>query len=432
MIKEIIIKNFKSHQSSMMSFGELTLLIGANASGKTNALEALRLLSEIAKGKNLDDLSKQNNNLFRGTVKDLLNKKNMPIDIQCNMNFEEWNKFYISLKIQKDSLIVCEEEIKNENEKIPLYKVKSSAKRYSNEINIAYNNFARGQHKSIIPCSNKQAMFFQLNSISRFEQKHEKSREIIPKVCEKFKKSLSNIIFIEPKIDKMRGYSYINDIDIISSVSNLSSLLYKIWYSKTKVNGKYAKDYLLDFVASLPEQNITNIDFIVTERKDIMVQLEESFGKKKKIIDAPLLSDGTLKSLAIAAVLLSAPKGSFIVIEELDNGIHPSRIKELIDKIKVIAKKRRLQILLTSHNPMLANAIPDEELGKILLSFRENDTGNSKIVKLEEMELYSEMIIQNNIGDLMSSGLLERYLKSDETCESRKVKSLEWIEKNLK
>ncbi len=434
MIKEITIENFKSHKLSKLSFGELTLLIGANASGKTNALECLRLLSEIAKGVRFDDFNKGDTKFFRGDLKDLLKNKRNPITINCKIgdSIDGWDNFNILLKIKKDSFIVFEEQIKKEEEVFPLYKIKSEATGYSDEISVSYNNFTYGPHKPVIPCSNKQAIFYQLNNAGRFVNKHQKSQKLIPKVCDKFKNILQNIIFIEPQTDKMRGYSYENDTDIKSSVSNLSSILYKIWDSKDKLNGKYAKDYLLDFVCSLPEQDITNIDFIVTERNDIMVRLEESFGKKKKYIDAPLLSDGTLKTLAIAAVILSAPKGSLIVIEELDNGIHASRIKDLINKIKLIAKKRKLQILLTSHNPILANAIPDNELGKILLSFRDKHSGDSKIIKLEDMEQYSEMIIQNNIGDLMSSGVLERYLKSDDTCESRKKKSLEWIKNNLK
>jgi hypothetical protein len=30
--------------------------------------------------------------------------------------------------------------------------------------------------------------------------------------------------------------------------------------------------------------------------------------------------------LAVAAALLSAPAGSLVVIEEIDNGVHPSRV----------------------------------------------------------------------------------------------------------
>ena len=48
MIHKLHIRNFKSFHDASMHLAELTLLIGANASGKSNALEALKLLAWIA------------------------------------------------------------------------------------------------------------------------------------------------------------------------------------------------------------------------------------------------------------------------------------------------------------------------------------------------------------------------------------------------
>ena len=49
-----------------------------------------------------------------------------------------------------------------------------------------------------------------------------------------------------------------------------------------------------------------------------------------KLIDARLLSDGTLRMLAIVTALETVPKSSRIVIEEFDNGLHPSRAELLV------------------------------------------------------------------------------------------------------
>ena len=43
----IPIRNFKSHQEVTLPLAPLALLIGANASGKSNAVEALRLLQQV-------------------------------------------------------------------------------------------------------------------------------------------------------------------------------------------------------------------------------------------------------------------------------------------------------------------------------------------------------------------------------------------------
>ena len=56
MLTSLTLRNFKSYQEATLSLAPITFLIGANASGKSNALEAIRLLSWLAKGSRLDDI----------------------------------------------------------------------------------------------------------------------------------------------------------------------------------------------------------------------------------------------------------------------------------------------------------------------------------------------------------------------------------------
>jgi AAA15 family ATPase/GTPase len=48
--------NFKSYREARFPLGPLTLLIGANASGKSNAIEALKVLSWYAQGQKLSQM----------------------------------------------------------------------------------------------------------------------------------------------------------------------------------------------------------------------------------------------------------------------------------------------------------------------------------------------------------------------------------------
>ncbi|MEI7695559.1 MAG: AAA family ATPase [Chlorobium sp.] len=92
---------------------------------------------------------------------------------------------------------------------------------------------------------------------------------------------------------------------------------------------------ILEFIQSLPEQAIESLDFLFTPRNEVMVKLVETFGGMPRSYDASLLSDGTLRVFAIAAAMLSATEGSLVVIEEIDNGVHPSRARHLLDQIQV-------------------------------------------------------------------------------------------------
>ncbi len=56
MLTSITIRNFKSYHEATLPLAPLTLLIGANASGKSNAIEAIRFLSWLARGQRLTAL----------------------------------------------------------------------------------------------------------------------------------------------------------------------------------------------------------------------------------------------------------------------------------------------------------------------------------------------------------------------------------------
>ncbi len=127
---------------------------------------------------------------------------------------------------------------------------------------------------------------------------------------------------------------------------------------------------IVDFIKSLPEQDVKDISFFEDRRGQVSLELVESFGDEERTWSVELLSDGTLRVLAIAAALLSAPEGSTVVIEEVDNGVHPSRAKQLLSTMREQAEKRNVRLLLSTHNPALMDALPDSALGDVVFCYR--------------------------------------------------------------
>ena len=425
MITSITLKNFKSYESAELRLAPLTFLIGANASGKSNAIEAIRLLVELAKGKRLDDIERdiQGNDAFiRGKEVDLFRNCETPFTIECEfhpMN-DDWNCLTIGVGMAHDRLVVIEERVSKPllmDETVPLYEIVSEPPEVTDEVSVAYNNFQKGRNKPRIPCSNRQAIFYQLGTPGRFEEKHQKAQKIIPTVTNGIREELRNIVLFDPRPSAMRAYSSGKDNEMKEDGSNLSSVLRKIIES-----GEAGKTRLLEFIRSLPEQDITDIRFITTEIDDVMVKLVESFGGSEKEVPAPLLSDGTLRVLAIAATLLSAPEGALVIIEEIDNGVHPSRAKMLVQQIQQVSKRRKLSVLVTTHNPALLDALPDNALGDVLCCYRDPDGGDSKIARLDDMDRYPELVAQGSLGELVTNRTLDRFLKDKTTSAERKAK----------
>ena len=187
------------------------------------------------------------------------------------------------------------------------------------------------------------------------------------------------------------------------------------------------KEEVLAFIQALPEQDITDIRFIQTPRQEVMVQLTETFGGTETDREAPLLSDGTLRVLAIAAALLSAPHGGLVVIEEIDNGVHPSRAKELLANILAASKKNSLRVLLTSHNPALLDTLPKEAVPDVVCCYRDPEQGDSRLVRLADLTDYPDLVARGPLGQLMTQGLLDRYLKNQRTPEQKAEQAQEWL-----
>jgi predicted ATPase len=266
------------------------------------------------------------------------------------------------------------------------------------------------------------AIFVQLDTPAHFDAKYPKSQKIIPESVREYQRVLKNILFLDPVPARMREYSFKSDKRLQEDGTNLSSVLYRLWENQAE-----NQQAILNFIQSLPEQAIDGLDFLVGPRDEVMVQLAETFGNTRRYCEAALLSDGTLRVLAIAAAMLSATEGSLVVIEEIDNGVHPNRAKHLVASIRDIAERRKLRVLLSTHNPALMDALPDAALGDVVFCYRNPDEGDSRLVRLGEMYDFPSLISQGPLGKLVTAGVVDRFVKSPHTPEERKQQAMKWL-----
>lgn len=425
MLTSIGINGFKSYLEASLKLAPLTVLIGANAAGKSNAIEALRLLSWIAQGNRLSSIRYavyEGDQAVRGTVASLGNGGAREFTLSCQMDDTDWDSFSITLKIgDDDDLHIADERITSPSTTVPLYEVVSQGWGAGNDLSVAYNNFARGGKKPQVMCNDHLAILHQLQGSARFEEGHKSAQATIPEVCRHYQNVLSDVLFLDPQPSAMREYSFKSERRLKGSGGNLSGVLWNLSQSGTE------EAEVLDLIRSLPEQNISGMSFIETARGEVMVELAETFGGEVRKFDATLLSDGTLRVLSIAAAILSAPEGSLVVIEEIDNGVHPSRAGAILESISRIAKRRKLRVLISSHNPALLDALPDDAVPHVVFCYRHPDDGSSKLVSLEDVPDYPELIAQGSVGHLMTRGLIDRFVKTHSGPTVRRQKAREWL-----
>lgn len=430
MLTRFGISHFKSYDDqAVLAFGRaspLTVLIGANASGKSNLIEGLRLLSAIAGGARLDTIRPgQDGSSLRGNLSGLGFGGRRSFSFDCHTDFQEYDRYGVTLELRDgDRLHIQDERIAGDH-KVPLLAVVAPASGVTSDIEVAYDNFARGGKKPRVRCTDQMSILAQLQSPAHFPAAHKKAQTRVSEFTRSYQRLLKNITFLDPRPKEMRGYSFFNEDSLSEDGNNLSGVLYNL----TRTTEMKAR--VLDFVRDLPEQDIDDIDFIETPRNEVMVALKETFGGRATQYDASQLSDGTLRILAVAGAVMSAPEHGMVVVEEIDNGVHPSRVEMLLERIAQVSKDRRLQVLISTHNPALLDALPKSAIPQVVFCYRDENSGSSRLIRLEDIPDYPKLVIQGPLGRLLTTRALDGFVKHRPSADEQKQRALDWVEEHL-
>nr|HPR31747.1 AAA family ATPase [Prolixibacteraceae bacterium] len=113
MIQSFDLCNFKSYNQANLKLAPLTVLIGANASGKSNALEAIRFISWLANGQKLTSLQynvNKDEQIVRGHIKDILKIGSEQFTIGCKLSGDDHSSLSVSLEFRnEEELHICKE-----------------------------------------------------------------------------------------------------------------------------------------------------------------------------------------------------------------------------------------------------------------------------------------------------------------------------------
>lgn len=407
MLKSFSIQNFKSFKQSVLEIEKLTAIIGTNAGGKTNAIEGIKILSEISSGRELSvilDGSKNVDSEIRGGSIGCPRVGTDTFTLGCVVDVDEAYDLEYSITIKVGTRVFVLEEhlfiFSSSGKSTVVFQTKDTSDDLS-DISVEFHNGKRGRN-SEVTCIRSVSVLAQLSSKMPVTNENEKRNlAYINVILER----LANILFLDPLPSRMRDYSRMSDHELRPTADNISSVLHGLCQNK-----EYKKK-LVKALKDLPENEILDISFIETSIGDVMFRLKEKYGERSEFVEAKRLSDGTLRYLAILSSLISEEPGSMIVIEEVDNGIHPSRIKNLVQTISQLTVERKIDVIITTHNPALLNALSREELLGVVLCYRDPNDGSSKFHPLPDIDSLPALLSKGNLGDLTVRDELVKALK---------------------
>ena len=402
-----------------------TLLIGPNGSGKTNVIEAIELLSFIARGHPLyeiADVGRTETGLqIRGGLQACghMGRDIFLLGFSARIRFDGVSqpiayRIFIRTKphpqIQGEELTVGDRVIYETLPKNP--------ESPSRDLAVKYDNFARGGKNPQTAASSERSVLSQYREIA---QKNRNITECVRLVQIILRHLQASFVF-DPNPKLMHGYERIGNNVLSKDGANLSAVLHSL--SIGDEIQQASLDRLLSQISQLPDEPYEEFRFTTTELGDVIFGLREKTGYTA---DARSLSDGTLRTLAILTALETVQEGSHVIVEEFDNGLHPSRVDVLTSAIAEATERRNLRVLVTTHNPATMNNLTSEQMKGVVLCTWSQNKQAADLVELDSLPRSDELLERGQLGDLVSRRVIEQYL-APEFEEQHRQKMLEWVE----
>ena len=380
----------------------ITIMIGANASGKSNAIDGLQILSGLATNRELIDILdgiRGQEQGIRGGSRGAPRYESTSFELGCSFDCDEYKLDYeIEIGIKPKVRLLSEslyKKVPGSMQKKQLIYRTSSPVEKSGDIQVVFYSNQRGKG-SQVPFLSNYSILSQIPG--RFPVDSNATAEV-RNIFNKVTSILRGILILNPIPHLMRDYVHHSRTKIVPTAENLSAIIAEL------IKNRDTKQLILKHLQDFPEQQIVDIKVLDTPTGDVMLSFTEQFGTGSKSIDTRGISDGTLRYLSILASLVGEKPGTTVVIEEVDNGLHPSRAYRLIGALRKLGKKRGIDVIITTHNPAVLNALEAEDMPGVIVCYRDAFDGDSRFISWIDLPNYPELMAKGRIGEIVTQGL---------------------------
>lgn len=399
MLKKLQLTNFKSFagDAAPIPFAPVTILVGANGSGKSNVFDAIRFLQGIGMGLSVAEIltgkwqggrevfpalrGGSNEVCWAGTDTFAIATE-LELSVAINLEFTPDRRFRtVASTHLTEHMIECVPR--------PKARVENESMQVDNEL------FVRVDSKSgTAPMERSKSFAYEVSRGACDEHTILTASTLL---------HYETARFLDVRPSRMKGYVPSAVPELGEYGENLSAVVWRICQDKEQ------KEQYLQWLAALCAPKIEDITFVKTEAGDVMVQVVEGDGAKKPIT-ARSISDGTLRFMAILAAMLSAPEGSLFLMEEIENGLHPTRVHLLVELLEQFAESRKVQIIATTHSGQVLMGLSDEALRSAVLFARTEETPGTVTRRLGDLPDFEEVTEKTQVDRLFTTGWLEQAL----------------------
>lgn len=397
MLRRLRLHNFKNFADAELSMGPLTLLVGANASGKSNLREALRFLHAVGRGYKLAEIFDEKWSAGELQWEGI---RGGPREV----SFQGAPVFGVSVDFDAPSM-----NGSVATERVPLrYAIDVFAGDFRHPARVEQESLA--EVRSGVDGKDTLSLIWGLRHEGEGTWFHEKQgdelvgeygwppgmvgRDRLDAVVAPVLRSMR---FIDLDTRAMRRSSTPGQTTLTDRGENLSSVL------QTLCGDATTKEELVHWLRLLTPMDVTDMRFVADVRGHVILMIVEKDGHAYSAYSA---SDGTLRFLGTLAALF-APEPSLYFFEEIENGLHPTRVRLLIDLCEARARTGKVQIVATTHSPTVLANVHEGTLEHASLVYRIEGEPSSRISRLLDVPDAKRVLATHDRADLLASGWFE-------------------------
>ena len=386
-LEKIHIKNFMSLRDATLPLKPLTIFVGPNASGKSNACAALYLLNRMIADERLPSEKFVQDSLWAGKA------QKISFDLHTEVN-EKQTLYNLEVKAKPDSPYHAEQLSVNSVNVISIQNGQGSVWDETGKNETPYNSNelalrSAGNYGSK-PTTRALTEFIKEWEFYNFDTDFIRGglREFSPAEKE---------IGESPKLDRYGR--------------NLADVLWE-WHENSPENFQNVS-------TSLAASTNLEIDHCLIDGQKQLCLLEGY----EKPIQLRRASEGTLRLIAYYILLNEPELPPLIAIEEPEQNLHPGALTDIANVLEQIAQYS--QVIITTHSSQLLGAFNPESLGDSLgvLLLRNRPGFGTEVLNLEnyhgKKKALDGWIADFGIGSaVFDSGLLPDEMEDKAECQA--------------
>ena len=391
MITELRLRNWKSFFDATLFIDPITVIIGTNASGKSNIFDAVKLLSALASPIDIMDIAKN----VRGGAEGIIRRGEQMCNLTITMEGDKSSEqliYEVALAFDDQRNIYIKDEsliLATTKKNLVMFERKELDEMNKSLVSVALYTEGKPRYQNF---SAKTSVLSQIEYVNCVRRIKDSTLTVV--------NNLRKIRLSNPIPERMRDFAPLSKTiaedasDLAGYLANLDEELKSVTY-----------EAILKYLKPLPDRDIKSIraDKIPMTDKAMLFCTEEWTAGHTQEQSALGMSDGTLRFAGIIAMLITAEDKALILLEELDKGVHPSRAKDLVKMLKEIGKQKKLDIICTTHNATFVDELGPQMIPFISYIKRNEENGCTDIHLLEENEQLARLMASKSVGDMMTN-----------------------------